>query len=216
MSNQCLPSIQACALRVARLEANGVPDPGANNLYVSNQLVSITPTPNYREGQEFNMVSGCGDVILDYMDDPRLRWWDVELALATPDPQLTELLAGGDVVTDGDAVGWASPALLQRTNPYGVSIEFWTKQVDENGDLDPDYPYLWWAMPKVKSLRAGAKNAENAAMNNPFVGGRAVQNENWYDGPLNDWPVRSDRPLIYIPTTHLPETMCGYQSIPVS
>lgn len=214
--NQCLPSIQVCALRVARLEANGVPDPGANNLYVTDKAASITVTPNYRAGQEFNLVTGCGQTLLDYQDDPRLRWWDVEGGLAVPDPQLHELLFGGVVLTDGDAVGWASPALLSAANPYGVSIEFWTKQVDENGDLDDQFPYLWWIMPKVKSLQPGAKNAENAAMNNPFTGGRAIQNPNWFDGPLNDWPVRSDRALEWIPTDVLPTAQCGYQSIPVS
>lgn len=216
MSNDCLPSIQACALRVARLEANGVPDPGADNLYVSNQLVTATITPNYRDGQEFNIVTACGDVLLDFQDDPRLRWWDVELSIATPDPELTELLAGGIVLEDGDDVGWASPALLQRTNPYGVSIELWSRRVDENGDVDDGHPFLWWALPKVKSLHAGARNFENAPMNNPFVGGRAVQNPNWFDGPMNDWPVRSDRAVEYITTDVLPDTLCGYQSIPVS
>lgn len=214
--NECLPSVQFCAMRAARLDPNGVPTPGANNLYVTDKAGSITFTPVYRDGQEFNLITGCGATILDYQDNARLRWWSVEGGLTIPDPQLHELLFGGVVLTDGDAVGWASPALLAQNNPNGISIEFWTKQVNEDGDLDPDFPYLWWIMPKVQDLRPGAKNAENAAMNNPFTGGRAVQNANWFDGPLNDWPVRSDRAVEFIPTDSIPDAVCGYQSTPVS
>lgn len=217
MSNLCLPSVQACAMRVARLDPTGVPDPGADNLYVTSGLITLTATPVYRPGDEFQLVTACGDLCLDYRDQNRLRRYDVELNICAPDPELTELFAGGTVLDDGlGAIGYAAPELLTNPNPNGVSIELWSRAVDDDGVPHPTHPYYWWVLPRVW-LSLGAKNFENGPMNNPFSGW-AKQNSNWYDGPANDWPVASSRVIQYIPTSAatLPTAACGYQNTPVS
>ena len=40
--NECQPSVQACAMRVARLDGSGVPDPGPDNLYVTSGIITLT------------------------------------------------------------------------------------------------------------------------------------------------------------------------------
>lgn len=216
MANDCLPSIQACALRAARLEPNGVPDPGSDSLYVTSGLITLTATPVYRDGDEFQLTNACGDLCLDYKDQDRLRRIDVELNICAPDPELTEMLAGGTVLTDGAAVGYAFPELLVNPNPYGISLELWSKRVDEDGVPDSELPYYRWVLPRVW-LRVGAKNFENGPMNNPFSG-YAKQNSNWYDGPTNDWPVASNRVMQYLPvgSSDLPTADCGYQTLVAS
>lgn len=207
MSNDCRPQIQACALRVARLDSNGVPSPGANNLYVSDALVSMGFTAEQTEGEEFEMPNACGNIIT-FKDDDKLRRLNIELSLRVPDPELTELLAGGAVLTDGEAVGYAWPELNEAPNPNGVSIELWAKRITEGGQIDPDFPYNWWAFPLSK-LFVNDGTFENGPFQ-PTFSGFATENENWFDGPLNDWPVASDRVLQYIPTATLPTTQCGY------
>lgn len=213
MANDCLPSIQACAMRVARLDGSGVPDPGADSLYVTDGLITLTATPVYRDGDQFQLVNACGGIPLDYRDQDRLLRLDVELNIAAPDPELTELMAGGTVLTHGAAVGYAAPELLINPNPNGVSVELWSKRVDEDGGLDPTFPYMHWVFPRGW-LRVGAKNFENGPMNNPFSG-YMKQNSNWFDGPLNDWPVASNRVFQYLPVaaSDLPTALCGYQPI---
>ncbi len=43
--------------------------------------------------------------------------------------------------------------------------------------------------------------------------GEAYENDNWYNGPLNDWPVASDRVYQWMPTNYIPPDMCGFQAV---
>lgn len=212
MANDCLPSIQACAMRVTRLEADGTPDVGASNMYVTAGLITLTATPVWQDGAEMTVANACGDLCLDYQENSRLRRLDVELNICAPDPELSELLSGGTVLTSAGAIGYAYPSLLEDPNPNGVSLELWSKRIDEDGAPDATFPYMWWVLPRVW-LRIGAKNFENGPMNNPFSG-RAKQNAQWGTGPMDDWPVASTRVLQHLPTADLPDTLCGYQAVP--
>lgn len=216
MSNDCLPSIQACAMRVARLDPNGVPTPGIDNLYVTGGLITLTAEPQYRDGDEFEVVTACGDLGVNFKDVDRLKRVNVTLNIVAPDPELSELMGDGTVLTDGAAVGYAAPELLQRVSPNGVSLELWSKRLAPDGAQDPTFPWWRWAFPRVY-LRIGAKNFQNGPMDNPFSGW-AIENPNWYDGPAQDWPVASDRVFQYLPSgdAEFPTIMCGYQATPVS
>lgn len=213
MSNDCRKQIKACALRVSRLDSNGVPSPGADNLYVSDALVSLSYTVNQTEGTEYEFTNACGDTVY-FRDDNRPRQVDVEMQIWTPDPELTELLVGGVVLTDGDAVGYGAPSLNQVANPNGVSVELWARRINDGGQYDSDFPYAWWVWPLMK-LTANDGTFENAP-HQPTFSGFAVENTNWFDGPANDWPVGSDRVYQWIPTTGVPTTACGYQTLAAS
>jgi hypothetical protein len=217
MANTCRPVVDFCAIRVARLEANGVPDPGANNLYVSDAMGRLTFTPEYEEGAETTVKNGCGALKVNYQRAPTFKRVTInELMFVLPDPQLSELLVGGDVLTSGAAVGYAYPALGSEINPNGVSLECWAKRVDASGDLDSVHPYEWFVLPRVK-LRPGARTLQEGPQDSLFSG-FAIENENWFNGPLNDWPLTSDsdRVVQSIPTASLPSAVCGYQTITAS
>lgn len=211
MANDCLPQIHACRMRVARLGSDGVPLPGANNLYVSSALSVLTFTPNITAGDEFEVKNGCGETCLAYKDCDRIKWLDVELQLCTPDPELHEILVGGVVLQNGAGRGYGYPRLNEASCPDGVSIEAWGRRVDAAGASDPTFPYAWWVLPRVY-LQLGARTMENGPLSNPFTG-HAIENPNWYDGPLNDWPDDSDRVAQWVPTDSMPEADCGYQTL---
>lgn len=213
--NDCLAQLQACALRVSRLEANGVPDPGANNLYTSDAMSLASWDPEIEAGQEFTAKNACGALLLSYKEPDQIKRLNFALGLVTPDPELHELLvANSKILTVGDAVGFAYPPLNVADAGNGVSIELWTKRVDSSGELDTDFPYAWWVFPRVRFV-LGQKQAQNGPMENPFTG-QASENPNWFDGPLNDWPTDSDRVAQWIPTDELPEPSCGYQTLVAS
>lgn len=213
MANDCLPQVQACRIRVARLDPTGVPQPGANNLYVSDALVSLGFEWEVEAGDEFTDKNGCGTIKVDYRGPDQIRRGNVTIRLVTPDPQLSEMLSGGDVLTDGAAVGYAAPA-LGDVEENRVSVELWTKRI-RDGRIDPTFPYAWWAYPWVENLRPNGHEHANAALLPEFVG-EAYENDNWYDGPMNDWPATSDRVYQWIPTDYIPAAACGYQTLAAS
>lgn len=218
MSNDCKPQVQACAMRVTRLTADGSPDQGANNLYVTDTLVTLTATPVYADADEIEVKNACGVVCVSSIGDDTFKRLDISLSLCVPDPELSELLTGGVVLTSGAAVGYGYPAV--GTAPgSSVSIELWAKRIDTaTGDIDSTYPYNRWLFPKVKNLRVGERVFENGAFASPFTG-RGFGNTEWLDGPEGDWPypaVGSDRVAQYIPVATIPDTACGYASATAS
>ena len=214
----CARIVQACALRVARLEPNGVPDPGANNMYVSDALTQLVVDPQVEEGDEFTVKNGCGAICVNVKDCDRLKRLNVTLGLCYPDPELQELLAGGVVLTNvlpgDDAVGYGFPRLNEAACPNGVSVELWAKRYDSSGAPDSTFPYEWYVLPRVY-LQHGGRTHENGPLAIEFAG-FAIENENWFDGPENDWPVDSDRVYQSIPTASIPTAACGYATIQVS
>lgn len=201
-------------MRVARLDASGVPDPGADSLYVSDALIRLVMTPVFETGDEFTVKSACGDVCLNFKDQDRFKRVDLTVEICTPDPELSELLSGGTVLTDGAAVGYAAPEVGVAPTPNGASIEVWTKRVDVDGAIDATFPYAWWVLPRTY-LRPDARTFENGPLNNVFSG-YGIENSNWFDGPANDWPVSSERVYQWIPTDSLPTAQCGYITLAAS
>lgn len=213
MANLCRPQIKACATRVTRLEPNGVPDPGANNMYVSDSLVSFAWTNNVTEGEEIEIPSACGNPI-SFKDEDIAKRVDVTMQINRPDPQFMELLAGGTVLTNGAAVGLGAPRLNVADTRYGVSIELWAWNITTGGTIDPTFPYNWWVWPKVM-LSYDSATFENGPYL-PTLKGFATENSNFFDGPLNDWDVASDRVWQFLPTTSIPATGCGYITVVAS
>lgn len=212
-NNDCLPQVMACRLRVCKLDSNGVPSPGANKLYVTDAFASLTATPVYVDADEIEEKNGCGEVAINYKGDDSFKRLDVELQIHTHDPYLAEMLGLGTVLTSGGVNGYAVPPIGALTG-NGVSVEVWAKRID-SGALHAEYPYAWWVLPKVQNLRHGTKTFNNGAHIQTFTG-QAVENENWYDGPLNNWPVASDRALQWFPTASMPAVVCGPQTVTAS
>jgi hypothetical protein len=198
MPEMALPQLHACRMRVAKLEPNGVPDPGAGNLIVTTALVQFTFSPVYRDGDETTVVNACGEICLDYRGPDNLRRGDFNLAICSHDPVLMSFLSEGETIQDGDAVGFAAPP-IGPVSGSGISVELWVKRIND-GDLDPDFPYARWALPKLKNLREGEHTFQNGEKN-PAFSGQMYENPNWFDGPLNDWPSTSDRMYQWIPVT---------------
>ena len=215
MANDALPQVQAFRTRVTRLNANGVPANGANASYVSSSLVTLDTTPVYTDGEDFQEKNGEGVVCVDFQGPATFRRVDWTLTLCTPDPLLLAILTGGATLTSGAAVGFAYPA-LGTIDPMNVSIELWTKRVNE-GNLDDAFPYAWWVLPRAKDMRLGQKSFGNKSVQ-PTVSGKATENDNWFDGPANNWTVASDRVLQYMPCTaaKVPAASTSYVSVAAS
>lgn len=211
-----LPQIHADRMRVAVLDTNGVPLPSGAGIYVTDALTKLTIKPKYTDGDLLKEPNASGGFCLNYQEDDTFDGLDVDIELCTPDPWLSQMLAGGTLLTEVSAgvPGYAFPK-IGRISGAGVSIEVWAKRID-NDDLDEDFPYAWWAITKLKRAKIGDKAFEKAMQASVFSG-RAVENSNWFDGPANDWPDASDRVLQWVPATTLPAlTPDGPVALPAS
>lgn len=213
VASACIPQVSACMLALTNIDTNGVPTPGAGNRYVSDALVSLAWSWEYEEPAEIKGENGCGETKVSYKPPPTRKRGLITITLITPDPYLSQMLSQGTVLTDGEAVGFASPRLGQISEE-AVGIEVWAKRI-KDGKLDPNYPYAWWLYPWVQNLRDGDHEHNNAILNTVFTGD-ALENENWFDGPLNDWPSTSDSPYQWIPTVSMPVAQCGVQAVNAS
>lgn len=219
MAEDCLPQVQACAIRVAVLDASGVPRPGAENLYTSSAFTEVTWNPNVKDAAEIEEENACGDLCVSFRGDDSIKWWDWGITLCSADPYLEAIFSGGSVLDMTAELGAGAPSGYAAP-PIGViqseriSVELWAKRVLD-GDLDPDFPYAWWAFPKVANLRPGDRTFGSGNQTPEFTG-RSLENPNWFDGPLNDWPASSDRSAQWVPATELPEIVCGPQALAAS
>lgn len=214
MANEsCVGSVRGLRLRVARLSSTGTTPAGASNGYVTDAFVRLSADPVYDEAQELSQANAQGDLCVYKRGKRRLKSLTVELSICTPDAELTEILAGGTLLTDGgDSVGWAAPEVGTDPVPNGVSLEVWSDAV-EDGGAPADDPYWWQIFPKV-FLTRGPDVYENGVKLTTFTG-HAEPNANWGNGPFNDWTSDSSRITAYKRTDTLPTAACGYTTVPV-
>lgn len=219
INGECPGSVQACRLRVARLEPNGVPDPGAENLYVSDAMIRLSAEPEVSEGEDLEQKNGCGDIIVAYRSPDAYKHINVELEIAHPDPELIELIAGGAVLKLGDdTVGYKYPAMRTAFNENGVSVEAWSKAIVD-GQLATIKPYHRWVLGKVRNWQIGQRELQNDILAT-VLSGQAIDNPNWHDGPANDWYDLTDddydTAFAHVRDVGLPEASCGYQTLAAS
>lgn len=214
-ANDCLPQVHACVIRVTALEADGVPLPGASNMYVSDALTTLTIKPVYTDGDEIEEKNACGTVGVNYKAQDSFKRADFDLELLTPDPYLHSLLIPGSELLNPSSggVGFAYPS-IGAVPEYGVSIELWAKRIDD-GALDATNPYAWWALPNARNMRLGDREFAASAQKSP-ISGQLYENVNWFDGPSNDWEAASDRVAQWIPTSTLPTVSCGFTTLVAS
>jgi hypothetical protein len=208
----CGGSVQCCAIRVATLEQDGVPLPGSANLYVTDAFSQFKATPVTTKGVDMEVVNACGAPAIVYKDQDRFKRYDITLDLIFLDPELENLLVGGELFTSG---GFSIGNSVVATADYagainGVSLELWSKHI-VNGDIDATWPYVRWVFPRVRLMPADV-TLDNNAMPFSYTGYTSA-NPNWFNGPANDWPYSSDRQKMYALTKTLPTVACGAQAL---
>lgn len=99
MSNDYAASVQGVALRVVKLDADGTPLAGVKSGYVTNAFMSLGFTPEYTEGDEIEEKGANGEVCVYYKMPDTLKRVTFNLAICSPDPELTEILVGGTLLS---------------------------------------------------------------------------------------------------------------------
>jgi hypothetical protein len=215
----CGASIQCCAIRVAVLEQDGVPLPGAANMYVTDAIAKFEATPVYTKGVDMEVLNACGLPAVLYKARDVFKRYDITMDLLYIDPELEAILIGnvsgstGGVLTfsqGGFTIGASGPDVGLIGAPYGVSCELWSKHI-VNGDLDVTWPYVQWIVPR-SYWQPDKVTLDNNAMPRSYAG-FTTENPNYFNGPMNDWTFDSGRSLAYRFTKTIPSPSCGAQAL---
>lgn len=204
--------------RVARLSPTGAPVVGPENGYSTDAVVKLEITPVVKAGKEIDKENGRGDSCTYRKRPDSILRYDVTLEVCDPDPELTELLAGGMILRTtptAPTTGYAAPNLLEVPNPNGISLEAWAEHINAFGELDGTTPYRRYAFPRI-FLTRGDFSLEADASGNTFTG-YMTGNAAWTtDGPFNDWTFGAlgSRPYAWNDVATLPATQLGYIPVP--
>lgn len=212
MATDHAASIQGVALRVTKLDGAGAPIVGTAASFVTSAFMRFSFTPEYTDGDEIEEKGADGNICVYYKMPDTLKRVTFELAICTPDPELTALLIGGNLITEsGATIGYSAPETGTDGAPNGVSIEVWSRAI-VGGKPAATNPYWRWVFPYAKARLSGDRALENGLMANVFSG-YALGNAGWDDGPQNDWDYSVDRAFQYARTDDAPTGMNAYQTV---
>ena len=108
MTTDSAASVQGVALRVVKLDSAGAPLIGAKSAYVTTAFMSLGFTPEYTEGDEIEEKAADGTVCVYYKMPDVMKRVTLNLAICDPNPELTEILVGGTLLS--------APAVATITN----------------------------------------------------------------------------------------------------
>lgn len=234
-------SVRGLVLRVTRLGTDGSPvvDSATGcDTFLTSGFVSFTFTPSYNEADEISITNAAGDVCVYYKAPDTLQSVEFGLELCDPNPILTEMLVGGDVLmaagnsayappgtaaNDSVAVGYAAPALGSAANANGVAVEVWTQAV-VGGKTANTSPYWHYLFPFATFRLDGERVVENGNIATVFAGNGAG-NAAFGAGPYIDttgvtpavngsvfawpFPTVANRPFAYSRTNYAPVGLNG-------
>jgi hypothetical protein len=212
MAHDNASSVAGMAIRLTRLDASGNLVTGPSASYVTKKFVSLGFTPEYETGDEFTTKAADGSVCVTWKAPDTLKRVTLSIALCDPDPEFTEMIAGGTLLTaGGKSVGYKSPLVGVDATPTGVAIEVWSI-ANVNGRQAAVNPYWHWVFPYAQMHQAGERAIQNDLLATSFEGW-GVGNPGFGDGPAAPtWPFASDAPVAYARTTAIP-TGTGYQTV---
>lgn len=214
MAQDNASAVAGMAIRLTRLSADGSPVIGASASYVTKKFVSLGFTPEYETGDEFTTKAADGTVCASWKAPDTLKRVTLSIALCDPDPEFTEMIAGGTLLSaDGKSVGWKAPLVGVDATPNGVAIEVWAI-ANVGGRQASVNPYWHFVFPYAQMHMAGERAIQNDLMATSFEGW-AVGNPSFGDGPAAPlWPFvnGADAPVAYARTTSIP-VGTGYQAV---
>lgn len=218
MAQDAASSITASTIRVTRLTPSGAPLIGERNAYVTKAFISVSMTPEYEDGDEFTQKNAAGQVCVSYRTADTLKRVTLEIALCNPDPEFTEIISGGTLLSKGTtpetqkSVGWLAPSVGVDALPNGVAIEVWSGAMID-GRPAPVDPYWHWLFPYSNMRQGGDRVIENGVLATSFEGW-AVGNAAFGKGGDSKapWGWASDRAYGYARTSTIP-TLQGYNAV---
>lgn len=213
MPIECASTVEFCAVRATRLASDGTVSTDTDNSYVVSDVIQLQFTPNVREGEEREMIGGCGGcVIASKTDEDTLRRFDLELQAGRLEPGFLEMLLGATVIEGTDAaLGFMYGEKRDCGTPQPrVAFEGWSKRWTADDEQDPTYPWWHWLWPSVAWVPG--QNTLQADFGPVVVTGKTRANTSWGEGPYGDAlaDVGANQISVWADAGDLPTATCDY------
>jgi len=187
MTTKILKSLKGRRMRLTRLDACGAPIIGDCASIVTDGFISVNYSQEIEAGEEYTLKNAWGDLAISEKDGDITKWLNVAMELCEINPDVLDLVGGGDPITDGtDTIG---AAFGEDGNLEAFAVEVWTKQAGpacDGGDPEWGYfvvPYL------LNGNLDGAINISNGTMSVSFKGQGQKANDSWGVNPYGDNPL---------------------------
>jgi hypothetical protein len=210
--------LKVCSLRLLRLDDDGTLLSGASSQYVIDAPISLQYTPSQPKRERFEVIDGCGTQCALYIGSPKaVDSVDLEMHLCELDAEVTELLAGGTVITDYTygTIGYLAPT-DSTTNDNGVALETWAIQWNGRQRALVGSTPAWYrhVFPSTK-WEVGAIKQENGFADIVMTGSSDI-NSGFGTGLASDpVPVTiGDAAYMWFVDDAKPSGVCGYTSVP--
>lgn len=212
MANDHAASVQGVALRVVQLDESGNAIVGTETAWQTNAFMKFGFTPQYTNGTDIEEKSADGNICVYYRTADVLKSVNFTLEICAPDPELTEMLTGGTLLTSGaDTVGYASAEIGVDGTPNGVALEVWSKAIVAGRPAVVN-PYWRWVFPFAKMKFSGDRTMENGKMGSAFEGW-GYGNAEYGTGGGSDWNYTTASPFQYARVATAPLGVNGYMPV---
>lgn len=170
-------------IRVTKVDACGVPIPGATSGFVTECIASLSMENNIDEGDDVVFKAANGKLCGFRKACPSLLNIDVTLTVFQASPELFDVLTGNPVVDDfgGDPIGTDTCAISCAA---GFALEGWAEVLDDNCANGGTPKWVYFLLPWVTNGLIGDLEIGSEAVNFEITGSTRAGG-GWGQGPYN-------------------------------
>lgn len=189
MTTEKLKSIKGRVARITRLDDCGNPLPGEGNSIVTRGFITVSWGSEWESGEDYTQKNAWGELWINEQDDDILKWVNVKISFAEVDPDVLDVIGGGNPVLEGsNKIG----ATFGHSTAAPFAIEVWTKAAGANACLGATRKWGYTCIPFIRKGRIdGDLTIENGPMNIGFMGQGYEATDAWGRTPYNDNPLRA-------------------------
>jgi hypothetical protein len=184
---KCYAQVRGSVIRVTRLDACGVPDPGDSAVVVSKRISTITIDEVSDDGTNIR-ERNFGDELCIVDDAPtQTLGYSFEAALCGVDPGLITMMTGQPVRKNaaGDIVGFSAKTGIDLDG-FGFAVEVWSRIAGaacQAGGGRRNWGYT--VFPFIKGGRLGGFSYENGPVSFNIQGAQTRDGNGWGVGPFD-------------------------------
>jgi hypothetical protein len=198
MAYCCPKSIRACAIRVTRLNASGVPlDPAAaESRILTSGFVELNLSPDYLSGDTTVTRDQCGNVALVDREFDVLMGFNLRLKLCGVPLPLLEMMIESEGLLDGlDTAGEVLKDSKRFACQDPLMVEVWSKNASGEclpGGLPGSGLWVHWVLPRTSGWELSSDFSFASGALEVELSGYGSQNPGWF--PSNPDPARGAFP----------------------